>query len=256
MGICMFLPETIHQKGSLAPGSSSAWIKTKTILGLISPVRLFKSFRHFNLVLAAYANSALTWNMYSLLTPIRYVINPRFRLESPLLSGLFYLAPGAGYLLGTFIGGRMSDQTVIRWAKIRNDRRIPEDRLRVTVPFLVFVTPGCLILYGWSLEKSFGGIPLTVITMFMQGVSQMIAFPSINAYCLDAIPGKGAEVTAANFSVRYLAGCVGTAAVLPAIDGIGIGWFSTITALFVLSSGFGLTGLILSQPRVVSAGDP
>lgn len=44
--------------------------------------------------------------MYSLLTPIRYVLNPRFGLSSPLQGGLFYIAPGGGYLVGTFFGGR------------------------------------------------------------------------------------------------------------------------------------------------------
>jgi hypothetical protein len=73
----------------------------------------------------------------SLLTPIRYVLNPRFHLDSPLLSGLFYLAPGCGYLLGTFLGGRYADFITIKWQKKRNGTRVPEDRLRVRLDLIL-----------------------------------------------------------------------------------------------------------------------
>jgi hypothetical protein len=73
----------------------------------------------------------------SLLTPIRYVLNPRFHLDSPLLSGLFYLAPGCGYLLGTFLGGRYADFITIKWQKKRNGTRLPEDRLRVRLNLIL-----------------------------------------------------------------------------------------------------------------------
>jgi hypothetical protein len=36
--------------------------------------------------------------------------------------------------------------------------------------------------------------------------------------------------------MRFTISCVGTATVLPAIDAIGVGWFSTITALFVVAA--------------------
>ncbi|KAI8280255.1 Dityrosine transporter 1 [Colletotrichum sp. SAR11_57] len=75
------------------------------------------------------AASSILWNMQVLLTPVRYVINPRFNLTSPLQSGFFFLAPGAGYLAGTFVGGPYADYTVKKWIKKRG-RRVPEDRLR------------------------------------------------------------------------------------------------------------------------------
>jgi hypothetical protein len=50
------------------------------------------------------------------------------------------------------------------------------------------------------------------------------------------VPGLGAEVIAGNYMVRYLFGALGTAVVLPAIEHIGVGWFSTISALFMTFS--------------------
>src|ERR1700760_848563 len=107
------------------------------------------------------ASSSLVWNMYSLLTPIRFVLNPRFHLTSPLQSGLFYIAPGLGYLLGTFFGGRYADRTVKRWIRKRG-HRVPEDRLHSCLLSMGVIIPACMIIYGWSIEKEVGGVPLPV----------------------------------------------------------------------------------------------
>jgi MFS family permease len=141
-------------------------------------------FRFPNLAVAGIASSALVWNMYSLLTPIRYVLNPRFELTTPLQSGLFYIAPGCGYLTGTFFGGRWADHVVKKWIRKRGGQRVPEDRLRSCLVALGVVIPACMLLYGWSIEKEVGGIPLPVIVMYIQGVAQLFCFPSLNTYCL------------------------------------------------------------------------
>lgn len=145
-------------------------------------------------------------NMYSLLTPIRYVLNPRFGLTTPLQSGLFYIAPGAGYLIGTFFGGRWSDHYVKKYIKIRGGERIAEDRLKSCLPAMGFVIPACMIIYGWSIEKEVGGIPLPVIAMVLQGVAQLFTFPSLNTYCLDVMQSRSSEVVGLNYFVRYLFG--------------------------------------------------
>lgn len=139
--------------------------------------------------------------MQALLTPIRYVINPRFHLTSPLQSGLFFLAPGCGFFFGTYLGGRWADRTVKRWIN-RRGKRIPEDRLRSSFVAMGVVIPCCIIIYGWAIEKEKGGIPLPVICMFVQGFAQVIAFPSLNTYCLDVIKGRSAEVMGAYFKLK------------------------------------------------------
>lgn len=131
--------------------------------------------------------------MYSLLTPIRYVLNPRFNLQSPLQSGLFYIAPGCGYLFGTFFGGRYADYIVKKYITIRGER-VAEDRLRSCLLFLGGVIPACMLIYGWSVEKRVGGVALPVIMMFLQGIAQLFCFPSLNTYCLDVMQGRSAEV--------------------------------------------------------------
>lgn len=136
----------------------------------------------------------MVWNMYSLLTPIRYVLNPRFHLTTPLQSGLLYIAPGAGYVIGCQIGGRWADYTVSSWIRKRGIR-LPEDRLRSSLIFLGLMLPASMVLYGWTLDKKFGGIPLPIICMFLQGIAQLAAFPSLNAYILDVMQQQNGEAS-------------------------------------------------------------
>lgn len=244
LAVFFLVPETIHRKKSDDLEGLSHGARARAILSMVNPVRPLRLFRYLNLVLVAGGSSSLTWNMYCLLTPIRYVLNPRFHLETPLLSGLFYLAPGCGYLLGTFMGGRWADHTVRRWIGKRGGVRVPEDRLRSALPFLGLVLPGSMLVYGWTVDKAVGGIPVPVIALFVQGVAQLFSFPSLNTYCLDVMPGRGAEVTAANFFIRYLFGAVGSAVVLPGVEGVGIGWFCTITAIFLAVTALGIMAAI------------
>lgn len=227
------MPETIHQDKRHLLEGLGVLKKIEVFAGLTNPWRVVRLFKYTPLILISLASSSLLWNMYSLLTPIRYVLNPRFGLTSPLLGSLFYLAPGAGYLTGTFMGGRYADYTTKKYTKIRGVR-VPEDRLRSGLPFLGLVIPACVLIYGWTVEKAVGGIPLPVICLFIQGVAQLFCFPSLNTYCLDVLPEVAAEVIAGNYMVRYLFGAVGTAVALPAIESIGVGWFSTISAGFMM----------------------
>ncbi|KAM0352788.1 hypothetical protein ACHAP4_008941 [Fusarium culmorum] len=235
LGVYFVVTETAHHLKIDDLKTLSGKKRALTILSMISPMRVLRLFQYPNIALVAGGSASLTWNMYSLLTPIRYVLNPRFKLESPLLSGLFYLAPGFGYLAGTFVGGHWADYTVKRWIKKRGVR-VPEDRLRSTVPFMGAIIPGSMLVYGWTVDQEAGGIPVPVIAMFVQGVAQLFCFPSYNTYCLDVMPGQGAEVAATNFFARYLVGCVASAVVLPAIEAVGIGWFSTISAAYLIVS--------------------
>lgn len=234
VGAFILLPETIHYRKADELRGLPLGAKISHLAIMINPWRVLKLFRYPNLLLTALASSSLLWNMYSLLTPIRYILNPRFHLTTPIQSGLFYLAPGAGYLTGTFFGGRWADRTVKVWIKKRNGERCPEDRLRSCLPFIGVIIPSCILIYGWSVEEAVGGIPLPVIVMFVQGVAQLFCFPSLNTYCLDVMQERSSEVVAGNYMIRYLFSALGTAFVLPAVEAMGVGWFSTISCGFLI----------------------
>ncbi|RDW80043.1 hypothetical protein BP6252_04681 [Coleophoma cylindrospora] len=248
VGAYFLLPETIHHKKADDLIGLSRSAKARVLWSMLNPWRVLRLFQYPNLLIASLGSSSLVWNMYSLLTPIRYVLNPRFNLTSPIQSGLFYLAPGCGYILGTFFGGRYADHITILWTKKRGGKRIPEDRLRSCIPFLGIVIPTAMLLYGWSVEKKFGGIALPVIMMFCQGVAQLFCFPSLNTYCLDVMQGNSAEVVAGNYMIRYLFGAMGSALVLPAVEKIGVGYFSTISAAFLVLSALSICASVKWGP--------
>ncbi|KAK5464566.1 hypothetical protein LTS15_001128 [Exophiala xenobiotica] len=240
--VVFVLPETIPDKKIDELRDLSRKERLGRIAHWVSPLRVGTLlFSYPNLIVAGVASSSLVWNMYSLLTPIRYVLNPRFHLTSPIQSGLFYIAPGCGYLLGTFFGGRWADHIVKKWIR-KKGRRVPEDRLRSCWAFIGGVIPACMLVYGWSVEKEVGGVPLPVAAMFVQGVAQLFCFPSLNTYCLDVMQAKGrsSEVVAGNYMIRYVFAAAGSAVCLPAIEAIGVGWFSTISAGFLVVSAFSL----------------
>ena len=238
--VTALFPETIPFKNNEGLEGKSILGKARVLYDRVSPVRVcVLLFSYPNLACAGLSAGALVWNQYSLLTPIRYVLNPRFHLTSPIQSGLFYLAPGGGYVTGTFFGGRWADYIVRKWIRKRNGVRIPEDRLKSCLVFMIVSIPGWMLIYGWTVDRAVGGIPVPVIAMFLQGVSQLFCFPSLNTYCLDVMQAKGrsAEVVAGNYLTRYVFAAVGSGVVLPAVEAIGIGWFSTISALFLVFSG-------------------
>ncbi|CAK7230933.1 hypothetical protein SCUCBS95973_007740 [Sporothrix curviconia] len=225
------LPETSHtRRWESIPKDQ----RVRECLAAYNPVRLIKLFSRPDLFLVALASSSLIWNMYAFFAPIVYVINPRLHFTKPLQAGLFYLAPGFGYLTATFFGGRNADRVVEKWIRKRNGIRRPQDRLRAAMPWMGIGTPVCMLLYGWCLEYNKGGIGLLVVVMFIQGFTQLMIFPAINTYCIDVVPGRSAEVLGGNFFIRYMFGAAGTSLAIPATDGIGIGWFCTISTAFIL----------------------
>ncbi|KAF3770601.1 hypothetical protein M406DRAFT_67002 [Cryphonectria parasitica EP155] len=251
IGPFFFLRETMivdkNSKKVILANLPTKMDKAKYLARVTSPLRpiglLLKSP---NLILVALASGTLVWNQYSLLTPIRYVLNPRFHLQTPLQSGLFYLAPGTGCIVGTLGGGRWADYVVKRWITRRDGQRVAEDRLRSCIEFMGFISSASMLIYGWSVDQAVGGIPLPVVFMFLQGVAQSFCFPSLNTYCLDVAQArnKSAEAVAGNFMVRYLFGAVGSAVVLPATESIGVGWFSTISALLMVVGALGLCATV------------
>ncbi|KAK7418018.1 hypothetical protein QQZ08_011415 [Neonectria magnoliae] len=177
--VVFLLPETIHEMRPIST-EGGTWRFLARLGSIINPLTVIRPLVLYpNLWITALAVSSLIWNQYSMLTPIRHVLNPRFNLTTPLQSALFYLAPGGGYLIGSFFGGRWSDYTVARGIKKRG-RRVPEDRLKASILVMIVVVPTCMILYGWGVEKKVGGIPLVVIVMFLQGFAQLFCLPSLN----------------------------------------------------------------------------
>ncbi|KAF5538966.1 major facilitator superfamily transporter [Fusarium phyllophilum] len=201
----------------------------KEILRTFNPMHVFCQFKYPKVILANIACGLLGFNQYGLLSSIRRVINPRFNLTSPLSSGLFYLAPGAGFLVGSTVGGKVSDIVVKRYMRKRNGQRIPEDRLNSSLVSVLIILPLGTLLYGWSVYHRLGGMALPIISAFIQGFGLMASFSGLNTYAAEVRPAHRTAVITGKYVVQYSFGAMSVGGVVPMIDGIGVGWAFTVS---------------------------
>ncbi|KAI1009989.1 hypothetical protein LB503_011534 [Fusarium chuoi] len=199
----------------------------KEILRTFNPMHVFCQFKYPKVILANIACGLLGFNQYGLLSSVRRVINPRFNLTSPLSSGLFYLAPGAGFLVGSTVGGKVSDVVVKRYMRKRNGQRIPEDRLNSSLISVLIILPLGTLFYGWSVYHRLGGMALPIISAFIQGFGLMASFSGLNTYAAEVRPAHRTAVITGKYVIQYSFGAMSVGGVVPMIDGIGVGWAFT-----------------------------
>ncbi|ROW03842.1 hypothetical protein VPNG_07284 [Cytospora leucostoma] len=194
-----------------------------------NPLKVLRWLLNPNILFSNIACGCLSWMQYSLLTPVRYLIDPRFNLQTPLLSGLFYLSPGVGFVLGTIGGGWWADLNVRKYIVKRGGIRIPEDRLHSGLVAFFLLLPGGTLTYGWCLEYVVGGLPLAAIAIFFSCLGLMMAISSLNTYTAEVIPESKRNILASKYLIQYIFCAVSTATIMPLIGAIGVGWAMTIS---------------------------
>ncbi|KAF2152726.1 synaptic vesicle transporter [Myriangium duriaei CBS 260.36] len=207
------------------------------MIGYFNPGHVLRLMIYPNVFFAHLAAGFLSYAQYSLLSGPHIILKNQFHLTSPLVSGLFYIAPAAGFLAGTTIGGRYSDLTVRKWIDKRNGLRLPQDRLRSGMIAYFFIVPVSSLIYGWCLEKNVGGLPLAAIMAFILAAGTLIAFAGLNTYCAEVMPNQRPSVIAGKYAVQYTCGALGTATCQPLIDNVGVGAECTISAILVILAG-------------------
>ncbi|KAK9420562.1 putative MFS transporter [Seiridium unicorne] len=200
----------------------------KGIALIFDPRGVFAQLLVPRILLAHLTCGLLATTQYGLLAAIRHIINPRFNLTTPLVSGLFYIAPGVGFFTGSIVGGRLSDRTVRHYIVKRDGVRIPEDRLHSGLVGLFGVLPAAALIFGWTLEKEVGGLAVPIISAFWIGIGLMGTFNSLNTYAAEASPGRRSEVLSAKYVIQWAFGAASTAAVIPFIDATGPGLVFTV----------------------------
>ncbi|CAN9336261.1 unnamed protein product [Alternaria alternata] len=217
-------------------------LRGRTALAQFNPLPVFKQMTYPNIIMTHLSCGFLSWSQYSILSAPRHILVTRFGLTSPLSSGLFYLAPATGFLLGTIVGGRYSDMTVRRYIKIRGER-LPQDRLNAGMLSFFLVIPTASLVYGWGLQygpTSRAALALPIVTSFFTAAGLLAAFASLNTYCAEAFPKKRREVIAGKYLIQYTFSACSSAGVVPLMEAIGIGPTATISTVLVLAAG-GLT---------------
>lgn len=171
-----------RKREEAAAGDGSMRTKMGIVAHAFNPMAVFRQWRYPSILLANLSCGFLAVNQYGLLSSVRHIINPRFGLTSPLYGGLFYLAPGVGFLLGSLVGGNVSDRFVRRYKAKRGGTRLPEDRLNSNLVWSIGVLPLGTLVYGWSVDQKVGGLGVPISFACIQGFGLMAAFSVLNTY--------------------------------------------------------------------------
>lgn len=87
-----------------------------------------------------------------------------------------------GFLIGSVVGGKLSDRAVKKWIIKRNGVRLPQDRLNSGLATLFLVLPASTLIYGWTLQEKVGGMAVPIISAFFAGIALLGAFNGLNTY--------------------------------------------------------------------------
>ncbi|KPM38024.1 hypothetical protein AK830_g8516 [Neonectria ditissima] len=152
--------------------------------------------------------------------------------------GLMYLPLAVGSIIAALAVGPLINYNFKRHCEklgIPFDRSrqqdlsdFPVERARLEVGFpLLGLTAVSLIAWGWSLDAeahpAVPGVLSAIVGVGMIGLNN-----TTNALLVDIHPGKAGTATAANNLARCLVGAGATAAIVPMINAMGVGWAFTL----------------------------
>ncbi|KAL9471055.1 hypothetical protein ACSS6W_008996 [Trichoderma asperelloides] len=153
---------------------------------------------------------------------------------------LCYIPFGVGSLIAAFNRGRMLDSNFKRHATrlgitVEKNRHtdlagfpIERARLEVALP-TILLGSACIVGFGWTLHYK-TNLAGPLILLFVIAFCLSASLNCVACLMLDLYPGKAGTVSASNNLLRCLLGAGATAAIVPLIDAIGVGWAVTIFA--------------------------
>ncbi|KAI1300686.1 hypothetical protein EDD11_006048 [Mortierella claussenii] len=144
--------------------------------------------------------------------------------------GLTYLGAGAGSILGSILGGKMSDLSLMRAKERNGGELLLEDRLSANMWAAGFaIVPLGSLLFGWGAEKYLSiAVPIVGFAIYNFGMAQVLAAGA--AYLVNCIPGQGSSVTAAANFLRMVFACIASLIAQIVVDRIGYGYYGVILA--------------------------
>ncbi len=149
---------------------------------------------------------------------------------SEIQIGLTFICNGVGCIVGTLTTGKFLDFDYARFKESftgdAEDFPLEKARLR-TLYLWSALQISSVLVFGWTLDKGVH-ISVPIICTFILGWSATSIISVVSTFMVDIYPKKSASATAALNLLRCLMGAGGTAAVLPIVNGIGVGWTFTL----------------------------
>ncbi|KAM5354152.1 hypothetical protein ACJ41O_000802 [Fusarium nematophilum] len=161
-------------------------------------------------------------------------------------NGLMFLPVAAGSIIAAFIAGAFTNRNFKRHCEKLNipyDRSRQQDlsgfpieraRLEIGFPLLIFAAV-TLVAWGWAVEAN-AHIAVPCVLSGLLGVGIVGFNNTTNSLLIDIHPGKPGTASAANNLTRCLVGAGASAAILPMIEAMGVGWACTLVGgLYVVT---------------------
>ena len=175
------------------------------------------------------------WQM--LITIMSTLFNQVYGL-SELQIGLTFIANGVGCIVGTLTTGKFLDFDFQRTKKSYTGslENFPLEHARLRTLWLWSgLECASMLVFGWTLDQRVH-ISVPIISTFVLGWASTSIIGVVTTFMVDCFPKQGASATAALNLVRCLLAAGGTAAVLPIVNGIGVGWTFTLLVGIMLGS--------------------
>lgn len=144
------------------------------------------------------------------------------------VSGLHYLAPAIGEIIGSQVAGALMDRIFARLKRRNNGAIKPEYHIPLLLPATLLGAIG-LLIYGWTVYAAAHWAIVDLAIIFAMFGMQMCGSP-IQAYVIDSYPEHASSATAAMQFLRSLA-AFGFPLFAPKMyDVLGYGWGNTMLA--------------------------
>ncbi|KAF9287562.1 hypothetical protein BGZ68_001659 [Mortierella alpina] len=195
-----------------------------------NPFQSVLLLRHTVVLLASIETGIIFALMFSIETLIPLLFKKFYGLSETQV-GLTYLGAGAGSVMGSVLGGKMSDLSLMRAQRKNGGDLVLEDRLSVNMWIAGFaIVPLGALLFGWGAEKHLSiAVPIVGFAIYNFGMAQVMAAGS--AYLVNAIPGQGSSATAAANFMRMVLACIFSLIAQIIVDHVGYGYYAVLQAV-------------------------
>ncbi|KAG8357758.1 hypothetical protein FVEN_g4262 [Fusarium venenatum] len=158
-------------------------------------------------------------------------------------NGLMFLPLAAGSIVAAFIVGAFTNRNYKRHCdklgipyernKQQDLSAFPIERARLEIGFpLLMLAAVTVISWGWAVDAK-TNVTIPCVINGLMGVGIVGFNNTVNSLLIDIHPGKAGTASAANNLTRCLVGAGASAAIIPMIDAMGVGWAFTLVGAHV-----------------------
>ncbi|KAK6896796.1 Dityrosine transporter 1 [Candida tropicalis] len=241
--ILFFLPETLRY----LVGNSSCyentsifvkpkWKQEKLVDGYPVPPKpslknYWKILKYKPVLICSINGGLLFATFYGVSITFARVLRDQYSFTNAQVSAS-YICPGFSLIVGSTVGGWLSDKLRARMIRKQPDKYVAEHRFSLQIFGLVISMAG-ILGYAWTVDKHVHVSAVFIFT-FLTGFGMTWVFVANTTYLTECSTGQPATNVAIGNFARNISATICTAIIEPLINRMGFGWCLT---------GLGLTDL-------------